>query len=379
MKTKLLFDGSEFLKQQNLPHIFLNKMLLAPGNWNDNKYTSEEIKKAYLNTDWKNKSNFSLYLDHRDTQEQGVGNWVGYVKNIKLEKGAIKGDLEVWNPSLIIYLKEAKAKFGISATLKGFENKENNKMQDFKFESFSVVTNPACKNAFINLSEKSKPNERRLKIITMAEDEVQETEPVESTEEETEVTPAVESAEVPAEEPKELAVKKKKEKLKKKKEKEPEEEKDEDENELSKEELSKIYLEMDDKELSAYTKFVKEYIGKNEGASVAEAAKAWKKSNKSNSELGQLSDVELLNEISQRYEILKKRKEEPEDEEDEKEKLSKLSQEVKLLREKLSEPAARKTLNAPAPASTGITNSDPVVGMAEFIKSGGQGVFGIKE
>jgi len=50
-KTKFLFDGTEFLKQQNLPFIFPDKILLAPGDHNDNKYTSKEINKAYSNTD----------------------------------------------------------------------------------------------------------------------------------------------------------------------------------------------------------------------------------------------------------------------------------------------------------------------------------------
>jgi len=60
-KTKLLFDGTEFLSQsqKSEPFTFKEIILLAPGEWNDNKYTNEEIKKAFEDTDWNDKSNFS--------------------------------------------------------------------------------------------------------------------------------------------------------------------------------------------------------------------------------------------------------------------------------------------------------------------------------
>ena len=88
--------------------------------------------KAFNSTDWSDRKFTSLYLDHQDTKERGVGNWVGYVKNIRMQdKGVIAGDLEVWNPLIAIYLSNAKAKFGISATLKGMENKAEGKLESF--------------------------------------------------------------------------------------------------------------------------------------------------------------------------------------------------------------------------------------------------------
>ena len=154
METKLLVNGSELLKNNDLPITIKNVLLLSPGVWNEIKYTGKEVKDAYLNTDWHNKTNTSLFLDHQDTNQAGVGNWVGFVKNTKVVDEELRGDLEVWNPLLALYLQKAKAKFGVSATLRGVENKDKNKMENFHFESFSIVTRPACKDAYINLSEK---------------------------------------------------------------------------------------------------------------------------------------------------------------------------------------------------------------------------------
>jgi len=363
-KSKFLFDGTEFLNQsqKSEPFTFKNIILLAPGEWNDNKYTNEEIKKAYEDTDWKDKSNFSLYLDHQDTKQQGVANWAGYVKNIHLDENAtLLGDLEVWNTSLIVYLKEAKAKFGVSATLKGKEDSKNNTMKDFKFESFSIVTNPACKEAWINLSQNSENNERRLKIITMAK-EVEETQPAK--EEEVE-------KEEPKEEPKEEVENQDEPEPKpeiKKKKPEPKEE------EMSENSVLGMLSSMTKEELSEYSDFVGKMRGKYPDISFKDIASAWSKEKKMGQELQNMSDIELLDQIHERYSILKLRKQYPSAEETASEKVDKLSNEVKALNEKLKE-GERKTLSSSSPVSS--SNEDPMVGMAKFIQSGGQGVFGM--
>ena len=369
-KSKFLFDGTEFLSQsqKSEPFIFKNIILLAPGEWNDNKYTNKEIKKAYEDTDWNDKSNFSLYLDHQDTKQQGVANWAGYVKNIHLdEKDILLGDLEVWNASLIVYLKEAKAKFGVSATLKGMEDNSTNKMKDFKFESFSIVTNPACKEAWINLSQDSKNNERRLKIITMAK-EVEETQPAKEEEK-------VEPKEEPKEEPSKEVENQDEEEPEKetKKKKEIPEPKDE---EMSENSVLEMLSSMTKEELSEYSDFVGKMRKKYPDISFKDIASAWSKQKKMGQELQNMSDIELLDQITERYSILKLRKQYPSAEETASEKVDKLSKEVKSLNEKLKE-GERKTLNSSSPIGTS-TNEDPMVGMAKFIQSGGQGVFGLE-
>lgn len=140
------------LSKGDMPKTFKNQLLLSPGVWNGVEYTGEEIKNAFLSTDWNDKSNTHLYLDHEDTKGLGVGNWAGFVKNLRMDGNTLLGDLEVWHPWAAMFLTEAKAKFGVSATLGGIENKLLNRMEDFHFESFSIVTDPACRPALINLS-----------------------------------------------------------------------------------------------------------------------------------------------------------------------------------------------------------------------------------
>ena len=385
MSRKFLVDENLFLRQQNLPVLIRDRVLLSPGTWNNSKYTPKEIENAYLHTDWHNKSNFSLYLDHQDTENQGAANWVGYVKNIKLkDKGVLQGDLEIWNPMVAIYLNEAKAKFGVSATLKGFEDKENNKMENFKFESFSIVSNPACKEAFINLSqsktEKGGKMEKLEEVKTEEEtEEKSEEELEEETEEESKPEETKENAEDEDEDEEkkdeDLAKKKKeypypeKEKMKKKK---PEEE---DEEELGESFIEMLSM-MDKKELSAYTDFVKKMRKKYPKISFKDIAKAWKKQKKMSENLEELNDTELLEQIEERYEVLKRRKKYPEEEETAENKLAKLQETVKKLQEKLNEPD-RKTLKT-TPVKEGLATSDPYAGMAEFLEQGGSGTFSIK-
>jgi hypothetical protein len=134
------------------PTIIKDVLLLSPGRWNNVDYTELEIQKAFHSTDWQDKKHRMLYLDHQDTKERGVANFGGFVTNPRLLGSSLFGDLEVWNPMVAVWLSKAKAKFGISATLAGRENRQLARMEDFHFESFSVVTDPACKPAMINLS-----------------------------------------------------------------------------------------------------------------------------------------------------------------------------------------------------------------------------------
>jgi hypothetical protein len=168
----LLQSPQEFILK---PITIKNVLLLSPGRWNDVDYTELEIQKAYTNTDWNDRKFTSLYLDHQDTKEKGVGNWVGYIKNKTLQGSSLYGDLEIWNPMIGAYLQQAKAKFGVSATLAGRENKQLGRMEDFHFESFSIVTDPACKPAMINLADKSvnMVATSDIKVVTM-ENEVRE-------------------------------------------------------------------------------------------------------------------------------------------------------------------------------------------------------------
>ena len=135
--------------QISLPYILKDKILLSPGVWNGLKFDKNQIALAFNNTDWSNKENFALIYDH----DARASNWLGNVINRHLsEDGAVIGDLELFDEDLINKLVLGKAKLGISARVLGSEN-DLGEFENFTFNNFSVVYDPACKNAYINLSK----------------------------------------------------------------------------------------------------------------------------------------------------------------------------------------------------------------------------------
>ncbi|MFW6172919.1 MAG: hypothetical protein ACOC5T_04170, partial [Elusimicrobiota bacterium] len=152
-------DGGDFI-------LIKDRVLLSPGNWNGLDFKKEEIEKAFQKTDWSNKQNYALIYDH----DERATNWLGNVKNIRiLEDGTLIGDLEVFDRNIGLKLTKGGAKLGISAKLLGMEN-EKGEFVNFTFNNFSVVYEPACKKAYINLSKdeiliKLKELEKRVKEL----------------------------------------------------------------------------------------------------------------------------------------------------------------------------------------------------------------------
>lgn len=395
MATKILFDGAELLEDYNneLPITINDVLLLSPGVWNNTKYTADEITNAYANTDWSNRSYTSLYLDHQDTKEAGVGNWVGYVKNARVEGGTLKGDLQIWNPLLALYLNKAKAKFGISATLRGQEDPAKSKMEDFHFESFSVVTKPACKDALINLAEQEKGPV--IRIITYP-DISQDTMLKGGKMSENTKTLQQEETKVPDNtvEPEKVD-----EESMKKKECLPT-----DQEQMSDEEFGNITLN------SNWTEFVNKLRQTNPNLGFKDIAMEFKKQFAQKSEMESLTDEELLAKYTEIGQLLKARnklpmpeqKEEPakvnpqdtpvdsnpqdkpadvnpEDEAKKKKQdeemgvLAEMKKELAEIRAKLNEPDS-KTVNLSSNVSTRM---DPIDGMVQFLLDGKGGEFSI--
>ena len=320
----------------NLPVILKDKELISPGIWNDNEYSEEEIRTGFAKTNWSDKDTISLWLNHDDKNADA---FIGYVRNIRLIDGAkVRGDLELWDERIALKLTKAKAKFGVSVKIKGDEDKKTGKMKNFSFENFSVVTNPACKTAYINLQENGAietylisqewiDNHNNEKEVKKMEEEVKE----EVKEKVVEEVKEVSEEKVEEEKPEEV------------KEVEKSEEQKE---ELSDGDLTNMYVEMDEHELSAFSAFVKDYLKKHEGASIKDAAKAWKDKKEMDDKLGELSEAELLSEINKRMEILKKKKKEPEKEpEKEDEKLAQVDKRLSEIEEKMKSPKS-KTVRA---------------------------------
>jgi len=137
-----------------IPFVLKDQVIMAPGVWNDIYYSKEEILKAYKDTDWEDRYNSNLILDH---ENEKFGEWVGQVENRKINEstGYVYGDLYVYDPITAIKLKYGKPKSGVSPRVFGRE--EEKAMKDFKFNNFAIVINPAVKKAFINNSDGSKP------------------------------------------------------------------------------------------------------------------------------------------------------------------------------------------------------------------------------
>jgi hypothetical protein len=173
----LFFQSPVSLESISLPYVIPNKVLLSEGLWNGYFFSAQDISEAFKLTDWHNKKNFELIKDHAD-KPLSVDSFIGYVRNMKIagngEKdsdgndipmGSLVGDLELWDKDMVIKLALAKAKFGISAKLKGYEEGTNFRIQSFA--NFSVVDNPACKSAYINLSDNGMTSELGEKIDRM--------------------------------------------------------------------------------------------------------------------------------------------------------------------------------------------------------------------
>lgn len=164
-------------------HVLKHAILMSQGIWNDRYYSADEIKQAYENTDWNDKTNRNLFLDHQD---QRASEWVGEVNNPSYEGDTLYGDLIVIDPTWVHNLKYGKPKVGISPSLKGREDKKNKSVKDFTFRNFSVVINPAVKTAYLNNWEDLKVEEKSVKEVL--QDEAPEEESPEVEEKNAEVT-----------------------------------------------------------------------------------------------------------------------------------------------------------------------------------------------
>lgn len=145
-----IVELGEYKQELQLPVVIKDKVLLSPGTWNGINFSAEEIKKAFHTTDWTEKKNYELIYDHETDK---ASSWLGNVVNLRVtDNGVLIGDLEIWDSSLAQKLVNGKAKMGISARVLGVEDEEGN-FVNFTFNNFSVVGEPACREAYINLSK----------------------------------------------------------------------------------------------------------------------------------------------------------------------------------------------------------------------------------
>jgi hypothetical protein len=247
-----------------LPYIMKDKILMSPGVWNGYFYNVNSIHDAFRKSAWDRKEIRSLFNDHEDSRSR---EWIGEVRNARMVGNDVVGDLYIIDKPTAMKLAYG-AKMGISPKVSGHE--EGGIMREFTFDNFSVVINPAVKTAYINNMEANKMANKDKPEAVEKEKEEEMTKKCEMS---TPVPPVEEKKESKKEEDKE----------------EKEEEKVE----------KKAFPEVkEEKELSEYTDFVKDFVRK--GGKINETAKAWEK--KKMSETITMSDV--MSELSSMKKIV---------------------------------------------------------------------------
>jgi DNA-directed RNA polymerase subunit RPC12/RpoP len=154
-QTAILAESEKTQQLGFKPAVVEDVTLISPGVWTglDNhptNYSPETILKGFENSEW---DNMNLFLDHQDSKQRGVSNWAGFVRKPRMVGNELHGDLEVWHPMISMFIKEAKAKFGVSMTTEGIEKMLSEDFYDYdisRFVSFSIVDDPACKISWIN-------------------------------------------------------------------------------------------------------------------------------------------------------------------------------------------------------------------------------------
>lgn len=142
------------LEKIKLPYVLKKKILMSPGTWNGVNYSPETIFSGFKNTDFTNKEISSLFINHSD---KDVGSWVGMVTNAHIDGQNIIGDLNIVDKPTAIKLAFG-AKFGVSPKVSGLYDETTSKMQNFGFNNFSIVIDPAVKTAYINNSNNQEVN-----------------------------------------------------------------------------------------------------------------------------------------------------------------------------------------------------------------------------
>lgn len=304
------------LNSIKLPYILKDKILMAPGIWNENIYPSEEIINSFSNTNWEDTEVTQVFADHSD---RNILSCVGKIINPRLSGDKIIGDVALWNKDAVINVVLGKMRCGISPKIKGKEDKTTKSMSNISYINFSLVTDPACKKAYINLSQNNiqSPIENKPSIVGLSNDTLLNERRLKMEEEKIVTNVNVEQT---------LAKDAKT---------------DVKINELNDSSIVELISSMDNVELSLWSNFVDKKRTEKQGVSYKELAREYLVKKERTKFLCSLSEDELLNQIKELSDILRGKKGSLPHEEKEKQ----LEQEVNSLRDKVKELEAK--LNEP--------------------------------
>jgi len=137
------------------PVTITNVTLLSPGIWTgvDNqksRYSPEGVRNGFLNTNWEG---MNLFLDHKDGEGTAAAYWIGFIKNVKMFGEDLVGDLEIWHPLFAMFVKTAKARFGVSMRMNGREDFNTGAdYSNYEIQSYvsgSLVDEPGCETSWL--------------------------------------------------------------------------------------------------------------------------------------------------------------------------------------------------------------------------------------
>jgi len=151
---KLSAEEAKNLEEEvSVPYRVEDVTVLTEGEWNGLQWTAEELREAVQNTDFelgRNRGdekppNSSIFFDHDD---RSADQWIGNVENVRMNDEDVVTDLVITDKQTAMNI-EYGAPFGVSPKADGLVD-EDHKMQDFEFENFSMVINPAVKTTWLN-------------------------------------------------------------------------------------------------------------------------------------------------------------------------------------------------------------------------------------
>ncbi len=156
------------------------QLILSPGEWKKVKISAEAIRKGIENTDWSNPENRSIIYGHRDhTDYKYLGDpspeeWLGNIsvpEYLTLSDGVpVEGmyaDFNFYDENLSRKIAYGGVRCGVSAGMK-FDYRTGS-IESFQRQS--IVKNPACKKAFLNLSDDDRVMETmEPKFLTLTDD-----------------------------------------------------------------------------------------------------------------------------------------------------------------------------------------------------------------
>jgi len=151
----------KFIVRHDIPKdpalIIENQLLLGPGIWNGQKFTAEEIKRGIELTDWTDKQRKSIIYGHRVDGDASPDQWLGYHSTPEYREQTddyVEGmyaDLYIYDENLARKIAYGGAKAGVSERLQFRNSFDGIKIEGYV--NLSIVDNPACKLAYLNLSD----------------------------------------------------------------------------------------------------------------------------------------------------------------------------------------------------------------------------------